>query len=207
MLSGGFDWLLDSPWQYDESIKVDRFALKADPAAEIVIMPGQQHRRRTSWEGVGQDIASGAFQGILLVSAFGYHSLSDSSYKLHRLYDPGNDKDTFWRKYLDANRADEIACLKQLAPFIKECPRKLWLLSMVTKQDLWRSADGAAEKWYRDGEYGQLITEIATHKGRAFCHEFHPLSLVISNFVTAKSEVFAKNIEGYDHRAQVESVR
>jgi hypothetical protein len=44
MLSGEFDWLLDSPWRYDESIGVDRLKLKADPAAEIVVMP-----RSTGW--------------------------------------------------------------------------------------------------------------------------------------------------------------
>ncbi|HEY1188799.1 MAG TPA: hypothetical protein VGE74_14185 [Gemmata sp.] len=207
MLSGEFDWLLDSPWRYDENVGVTRSALKADPAAEVVVLPGQQHRRRTSWAGVGQDIASGAFHGVILVSAFGHHSLSDNSYKLHRLYEPERDKDTFWRKYLDANRADEIACLKQLAPFLKECSRKLWLASVVTKQDLWRSSDGAVEKWYQEGEYEQLVAEIAAHKGNTFCHEFQPVSLVIGNFVTAKNEVFAKNLEGYGHRAQVESVR
>ncbi|MDY3556046.1 hypothetical protein R5W24_005209 [Gemmata sp. JC717] len=206
MLSGEFDWLLDSPWRYDENVGVTRSALKADPAAEIVVMPGQQHRRRTSWAGVGQDIANGTFQGVLLLSAFGHHSLSDSSYKLHRLFEPERDKDTFWRKYLEANRADEIACLKQLVPFIKACQRKLWLASVVTKQDLWRASDAAVERWYREGEYGQLIEEIAVHKGDTFRHEFHPMSLVIGNLAT-KNEKLAKNVEGYDQQQQVESVR
>jgi hypothetical protein len=34
-----------------------------------------------------------------------------------------------------------------------------------------------------------------------------PSSLVISNFVTGEGEVLAKNVEGYDGRRQVESVR
>jgi hypothetical protein len=207
MLSGEFDWLLDSPWQYDESLRVDRFRLKADPAAEIVVMPGQERRRRTTWTGVGQDLSKDTYHGVILVSAYGFHSLGESSYKSHNLYEPERDKDTFWRKYLEANRRDEIGCLQQLMPFMKECPRKLWLVSLVTKQDLWRTGETAMEKWYRDGEYGKLVEEIAKHKGVTFHHEFHPLSLVIGNFVTRKNESFAKNAEGYDHQAQIESVR
>src|SRR5215217_2089319 len=105
------------------------------------------------------------YHGVVLVSAYGYHSLSDSSYKLHRLYEPERDKEAFWRKYLDANRADEIACLQHLAPFLKECPRKLWFLSLATKQDLWRSSETAVEKWYCEGEYGQLLDEVKRQKG------------------------------------------
>jgi hypothetical protein len=201
MLSGEFDWLLDSPWRYDEDVGIQRLTLKADPAAQIVVMPGQEHRRRTSWAGVGQDLAKGTYHGIVLVSAYGYHSLAESSYKLHGLYESERDKDTFWRKYLEANRQDEVGCLKQLLPFLKECPRKLWLLSLVTKQDLWRSSESAIEKWYREGEYGNQVEETAKHKGVTFRYEFHPAALVIGNFVTRKNETFAKNAEGYDQRA------
>ena len=207
MLSGEFDWLLDSPWRYDESVGVDRLKLKADPAAEIVVMPGQHHRRRTSWAGIGQDLSKGAYHGVILVSSYGYHSLSHDSYKQHPLYERERDKDAFLKKYLEAGRRDEIGCLKHLVPFMKECPKKLWFASAVTKQDLWRPGEIAAEKWYREGEYGKRIEEVATHKGATFQHEFHPLSLVIGQFITAKNETLAKNVEGYDHRAQIESVR
>src|SRR6266498_251201 len=72
MLSGEFDWLLDSPWRYDENVSVTRFKLKADPAAEIVVMPGQERHRRSTWAGIGQDLAKGAYHGVLLVSSYGY---------------------------------------------------------------------------------------------------------------------------------------
>jgi hypothetical protein len=170
-------------------------------------MPGQEHRRHTSWAGVGEDLAKGTYRGVLLVSAYGYHSLSRISYKQHRLYEPERDKDVFLRKYLEANRQDEVGCLKRLAPFLKECRRKLWLVSVVTKQDLWRSEESAVQTWYHGGEYGSLIEDIVRHKGTTFRHETHLLSLVIGNFVTSRDETLAKNLQGYDHRAQVESVR
>jgi hypothetical protein len=207
ILAGRFDWLRDSPWRYEEDVGVQRFKLKADPAAEIVVMPGQEHRRHTSWTGVGKDLAAGTYHGVILVSAYGYHSLSGISYKQHAAYEPERDKDTFLRKYLEANRRDEVACLKRLVPFIKECPRKLWLVSAVTKQDLWRPDESAVEKCYREGDYGVAIDDISRSKGATFRHEPHLLSLVIGNFVTARDETLTKNVQGYDHRIQIESVR
>jgi hypothetical protein len=207
MLSGEFDWLLDSPWRYTESVGVNRLKLKADLAAEVVVMPGQHHRRRSSWSGVGQDLSKGTYHGVIFVMSYGYHSLSHDSYTQDPLYEPERDRAIFLKKYLDAARQDEIACLQQLVPFMKECPRKLWLTSLVTKQDLWRTSEIDMEKWYREGVYGKLVEEIASHRGDRFCHEFHPASLVIGNFITVKNETLAKNREGYDHRAQIESVR
>jgi hypothetical protein len=207
MLSGEFDWLLDSPWRYDESLGVDRLKLKADPAAEIVVMPGQRHRRRTSWSGIGQELSNGTYHGVIFVMSYGYHSLSHDSYKQDPLYEPDRDRNIFLKKYLDVARQDEIACLQQLVPFIKECPRKIWLTSLVTKQDLWRNSEIEMEKWYCEGAYGKLVEEIASHRTDKFCHEFHPVSLVIGNFSTVKNEMLAKNLEGYDHRAQIESIR
>jgi hypothetical protein len=207
LLSGQFDWLLDSPWRYDEDVSIAKYPLKGDSAAEVVLPPGQAHRRRSTWAGVGADVAKGAYRGVVFVSAFGYHTLPDESYKRHRLYDSASTKDAFWRAYTEANRADEIACLRELVPFLGACAGKLWFASVVAKQDLWRAQETAVETWYRDGEYGKLIAEVAAQKGATFRHEFHPCSLVIGNLATAKGETFAKCAEGYDHRAQVESVR
>ena len=207
MLSGEFDWLRDSPWRYDEDVGVKRFRLQADPAAEIVVMPGQEHRRAASWAGVGRDLAAGAYHGVILVSSYGYHSLTKASYKQYDLYESGRGKDVFLQKYLEAGRRDEVGCLRRLLPVLKDCPRKLWLASVVTKQDLWRPDEAAAERCYREGEYGELLRDLSGAKGVTFRHELHPLSLVIGKFVTLGGEVLAKNVAGYDHRDQVESVR
>lgn len=207
LLSGQFDWLLDAPWTYRESVEVKKYHLKTDPAVEVVAVPGQEHRRRSTWSGIGGDVSSGEYRGVIFVSSYGFHTLIESSYKRNALFEPERTKEAFWRKYTEAKRADELACLRLLVPFLKACPKKLWLASLVTKQDLWRTQESAVEAWYRDGEYGKLVTEVAAHKGATFRHEYHGCSLLIGNLVTASNETLAKNAEGYDHRAQVESVR
>jgi hypothetical protein len=207
LLSGQFDWLLDSPWTYRESVEVKKYHLKSDPAVEVVAVPGQEHRRRSTWDGIGGDLSSGQYRGVIFVSSNGFHTLIESSYKRNALFEPERTKEGFWRQYTDAKRADELACLRHLVPFLKACPKKLWLASLVTKQDLWRGQESAVETWYRDGEYGKLLAEVAAHKGATFQHEYHWCSLLIGNLVTASGETLVKNAEGYDHRAQVESVR
>jgi hypothetical protein len=47
ILSGDFDWLLDEPWRYDESLGIEEFALKDDPKTNIVVPPGQKNRHET----------------------------------------------------------------------------------------------------------------------------------------------------------------
>jgi len=207
LLSGQFDWLLDSPWVYRESVEVKKYQLKTDPAVEVVAVPGQEHRRRSTWAGIGGDVAGGEYRGVVFVSSYGFHTLIEPSFKRHALYESERTKEAFWRKYTEAKRADELTCLQHLVPFLKACPKKLWLASLVTKQDLWRAQESAVETWYRDGEYGKLVAEVASHKGTTFRHEHHGCSLLIGNLVTASGETLVKNAEGYDHRAQVESVR
>ncbi|MBM3979587.1 MAG: hypothetical protein FJ304_04755 [Planctomycetes bacterium] len=207
ILSGQFDWLLDSSWAYRESVEVKKYKLRADPAVEVVAVPGQEHRRRSTWDGIGTDVSRGEYRGVIFVASNGFHTPIESSYKRNSHFEPERTRDAFWRKYTEAKRDDELACLRHLVPFLKACPLKLWLATLVTKQDLWRAQEPAVETWYREGEYGKLVTEVASHKGAMFRYEYHGCSLLIGNLVTASNEYLVKNAEGYDHRAQVESVR
>jgi hypothetical protein len=151
-------------------------------------------------------LAAGKYRGVVVVNAYGYHSLSGVSFKHHRLY--RRSKDQFLADYLADRRAAELACLAEVGPGIRACPKKLWVVSAVAKQDLWRPEEGEADRWYRTGEYGREIAGIIPPRASATVrHELASLSLVISNFVTDRGEVLRRNAEGYDHRAQVESVR
>lgn len=207
MLSGEFNWLLDSPWRYNEDIAVTKHKLRNDATTQVVVLPGQTHRQSSSWSKIGEELSTGYYRGVILVTAFGYHSLSNISYKEHRLYDRNKGIDQFRNDYLAACRTDEVECLRKLSPFIQACRKKLWLISLVAKQDLW-FADPNVERWYADGAYGQLTAELSQMKAPdAFRHERLGASFLISNFVTYYDEVLKKNTEGYDHRCQIEALR
>lgn len=99
LLAGEYNGLLDSFGEYAESLDIERYSLKEDSEIEVVVPPGQEHRRETSWADLHADIGTGKFRGIILLAAHGYHNLGRVSYKNHRLY--RGDKDDFLASYLE----------------------------------------------------------------------------------------------------------
>lgn len=207
ILSGDVNWLLDSPWEYQESHNVESFSLLDDPAVELIVPPGQRHRRDATWNEVHSDILQGKFRGVILLTAFGLQNLAGfGSYKLHPLYE--QNKDRFLEAYLDECRKDERRVLQQLVTHLSACQGRLWLLTVVAKEDLWHAEREAVEKHYREGEHAGVIESLRHTLGTAnFRHEFAFCSLVINNLKTESGEFLRKNAEGYDHALQVASVR
>jgi energy-coupling factor transporter ATP-binding protein EcfA2 len=206
ILSGDFNWLLDEPWRYKEDFGIEEFALKDDPKTNIVVPPGQARRRETTWVDVERNLTAGQYRGVIVVNAFGYHTLADISYKEHPLFT--GSKESFLATYLEACRCDELAVLKRVIGPLTASPEKMWLLSIVAKEDLWDSDSQIASRFYTEGEYANLLDIVSKAKGAVnFRHELVRASLVISNFETSKSERLKKNTEGYDHRRSVESLR
>lgn len=205
ILSGDFDWLTDDPWEYGESYGVEQYTLEDDPKVSVVVPPGQHARRTATWADHEQAITSGKYRGVIFVTAFGYDSLPKGGYRDHALYD--GDKAVFLERLWQKNREDELGILRRLTPFLRAAPAKLWLLTVVTKQDLWYPQRKDVELRYT-GEYAALVETVRTAKGEtAFRDELVPLSLVIANLVTSEGEILRKNAEGYDHRRQVAGVR
>jgi hypothetical protein len=143
---------------------------------------------------------------VIVVNAFGYHTFARQSYKHHSLF-TGN-KESFLERYLEACRQDELAVLKRIVGSLRTAPGKMWLLSVVAKEDLWTNDGKATKEFYTEGEYANAIAGVTATKGAInFRHELVTASLVISNFSTSASEILKKNTEGYDHRCSVESIR
>lgn len=200
------DWVRDSPWEYKESISIERYALLDDPKTRIVVPPGQAHRLAGAWVELQADIAAGRYRGIVFVSAHGYHDLPEGSYKSHPRY--AGSKSTFLEWYLSQCREDEVRILRTLADVVRVCPAKLWMLTVVTKQDLWIGEEREVTDRWRDGECGAVLATVLGKKdARFFRHEHAAVSLVIRNLETTVGECLEQNTAGYDHKAQVTSVR
>jgi hypothetical protein len=207
ILSGEYDLMLDLPNQYEESHCVERFRLKDSPGVEIVVPPGQAHRREVIWPDLHAGIAAGDYRGIINLVAYGYHTLGNISYKSHKLY-RGN-KRHFLDAYLEDRRSEELAILKQLLPHVAASREKLWMLTIVAKQDLWWPTRQDVESHYREGEAAVELKKVSDQPGRSrFRREAVLASLVISNFRTGAGEPpLRKNIAGYDHALHAESLR
>lgn len=206
ILSGKFDWLTSNPWEYNESYGVDEFTLKDDPKVNIVVPPGQVARSESTWADVEGNLAAGKYRGVIVVGANGYHTLPRLSYKDHPLFK--GKKDEFLVTYRRECRNDELAVLKRTTAQLRVTKGKVWLLSLVAKQDLWWPEESDAREFYTTGVYAETIAALAAAKGpQQFRHEFINASLVICNFLSGTGELLLKNAAGYDHRLQVESVR
>ncbi len=211
LISGQFDFLTRPPWEYQESYDTETAPVAGETgqerAIELVIPPGQDHRRAGTWGEVFADLGSGKFRGVVLTSAFGYHSLGATSFKSHRLYRGNPGKRKFLAAFLDDRRAEELAVLGQIIPHLQAAAGKVWLLSLVTKQDVWWAKRADVKRHYEEGAYRDAVRQLLSHRGAGqFRHEFAYASLVIGNFVTGLKETLQPNTAGYDHHAYVESV-
>ena len=137
-----------------------------------------------------------------------HHSLSGISYKHHRLYEPERDKDDFYpqvsgSKPARRNRMLETSFALYQGMSTESCGwfprsqsktcgdrRNLLLRSGIVKVNMASSSP--------------IFTNRREGLSR---HESHLLALLIGNLITHKEETLAKNVQGYDHRMQVESVR
>lgn len=205
MLTGGFDWLHDNPWEYDQSLVTEQLTLNDRRTVEVLVLPGQKRRRLREWPKVSADLAAGKFRGVIFVSSFGYLTPAEQGVKEMT---GATTKSAALEEYLKLQRVDEVTIFNQLAEVMTTCPKKLWLLSVVTKQDLWCDDEAEVRTHYLSGSFGGEVERLAAGKGAGlFAHETVFGSLVIANMLEPTGGVIRKTAAGYDHQRQVQSFR
>lgn len=145
---------------------------------------------------------------MINVVSWGYESIGETSYKETDLFrrDPGQSQEQFLAAYLAEQRGKELAVIAELAHHIKTAEKKIWMITMVTKQDLWWDRRAEVRDYYEQGPYSASIGEIAAARGsQNFRHEFLSASLVIHNFRSGQGEPLAENIGGYDEVIQAQN--
>lgn len=174
----------------------------------IVAPPGQKHRRGGIWNAMKRSISAGEFRGIILISAFGYHSIDDISLSLlPEFRRHPDDKSAGLDDYLANRRKDELAILKEIAPHLTACREPIWLISLISKEDLWVPSRENVEEFYRIGPYAKAVSDVTTSRlPHNFRHEIVFASLIINNFRTSRGEPLAHNTAGYDAAAQKDSL-
>lgn len=202
--------ILEDASDYRESRNIDEYVLEDDPHVSIVVPPGQEHRRPHTWPAVYSEIAGGGYRGIILINSHGYHSFG-IDYRSHPLYkklpNPRTTK-RFMLAYAEEHRRAELEVLQRISPHVQQCPRKLWFLTIVTKEDLWWKERDQVLEYYHQGSYqAEIESMLGQYDPRMRRHETVFVSLLISNFLEGNGEVLKPNAAGYDLRAQVNSLR
>lgn len=187
--------------KYRESITTETYRLGGDVICSLIIPPGQPRRARHSWPELYRSLARGRSAGIMNVVAWGYHSFSFEGlgYRDHRLYQAGMSTEDFMAAFLADMRRLELDGLREIAPHLKTAPGRLWMVTLVTKQDLWWADRETVRRYYTEGEYNALIEDVARARGDDnFRHDYLSASLVLTNFRTDQGEILASTVAGYD---------
>lgn len=191
--------------KYIESLWIEEFELDS-PRATIIVPPGQPHRRNWTWSDIERKLTEGDFQGVLLINAFGYHTIGSISYTSLGL--PMPTPEAFLEEYLKQGQKEEVAIVDRLAPFLSRTPQPLWLLCVVMKQDLWFDQAAEVDRLYRIGAFGKAISRLLTAaKDGTIRHEVAALSLIHQNFATGRSELLKRTVAGYDWEEQIKTMR
>jgi len=189
--------------EYVESVGTEEFWLDDSRRVQIIVPPGQSRRRPSTWDQVLETVKEGNVRGIILIAAYGHHAIGDISYKNHRLFDAKKGFDQFVDDYLRDCLDQEDRVLKTICEAINLCDKPIWLLTLVTKQDLWFDQRDAVERHYSQDKYATIMKSCLGRKTEAiFRHETVFVSLVIRNLMTGRGEVLKNTIGGYDAPAQ-----
>ena len=88
-------------------------------------------------------------------------------------------------------------------------PNKVWLLTLVSKADLWSDREQDVRAHYASGGYRDVIAHIQQDKGeRQFPHELVTGALTWQNFRDGRHVMLAETVAGYDFaRRQTDMAR
>lgn len=205
LLSGDVNVLIDPPGYYRPSLFVESVPLLGAPEVQVVVAPGQGDRLAPVFDAVAADIVRGAYRGLILVADYGHHAIEAEWAKDHRLYE--RTKPEFLAALHATQLQEELDLLDVLAPAVKAVGRRMWVLVVVLKQDLWAREQDRVARHYRDGAWGTKMAEaVAAGSDRLFAHTVFA-SLHIQNYTTKNGrETLRKNAAGYDAVRQRQSL-
>jgi hypothetical protein len=188
-----------APEAYEESITDEVYDVPRALRGKLTVVPGQRDRMGDYWSAQYRELAKGRTRGLVNVVAYGYHTFKMSYRDASSIYRDGMAPAQFVADHTAARRAREVELLAEMQPRLEDADGEPWMITLVTKQDLWWDERDDVEAFYRDGRYGDIIRAIQAKRGaRHFQHEYVSASLVLSNFVSGTGELLKRTTAGYD---------
>lgn len=201
---------------YEESFDAEIEAVQHGRIkAQFLILPGQRHRRPSTWQEPLESVQNGEISDVIVVNSFGYHSIGPLGLRGEGLYqklEKNGQQDRFLDEYLKLKQSEEIEVLKFVSPYLKGRRKgPLRMMTVVTKEDLWFDQRTAVADHYcqkRRGSYDSVVEEIREALGDvSFRYEFVGMSLLIQNFIGNKDEPLRIVSNGYNQDIQNESAK
>jgi hypothetical protein len=200
LLSGEFG-RQDILQPYQISFRAEKLELDSEISASVLVLPGQSE----FWGEELKKIANNRVDLLINVVSYGYHSIGQFNYQNLLGYQQGMTPKEMMVSHMEGKQLIEIELLHQLKPHLSIAnKKKVLMITLVTKQDLWWPSRYEAEKYYRSGVYNGVIQEIRNQLGKInFSHEYFSSSLLTENFRDGSGELMAPVSESYDQREQL----
>jgi energy-coupling factor transporter ATP-binding protein EcfA2 len=192
---------------YQLSVMTEQLQLDSKIPSSILVVPGQAGFVN-QWDEPLRKIANSQIDLIINVVSYWYHSFTISgytSYLNHSDYQLGMTADNFVAVYSQNNRELEMKLLNKIAPSLSLAhEKKVVIITLVTKQDLWWLNRQGVSEYYQSGDYDRVIKNVQQKLGsNNFIHQYISLSLVTENFRAGDSEILIPVAEGYEQKIQV----
>lgn len=163
--------LIDPISRDDRTEQVERSRIKiVDRPFSLIDTPGQRAHQHLRSEVVREAIGRAPVRIINVVS-YGYHE-----YRMPSVADAVDGEGNPRPEYLQRHRVDELAALDEWLPLLGDRGTTKWILTVVTKADLWWNDQNAAVAHYDAGAYSELIKKADPklhHVVRPYCSVIH----------------------------------
>jgi len=192
---------------YEETPIIEKINIDKNIIGEYWVAPGQKDRRERYLPEIFREISNGKICGIVHVVSYGYHSIdAQISMESHRLYRQGMSSADFLNILTRENRKTEIEIVQELKHRIKDSNRKIWMITLVLKQDLWWNEREEVKRFYTEGTYNTEIAEMLVHKGvQNFEHIYVSASLLANNFWVG-DKLLQPVAQGYDENIRLSNI-
>lgn len=193
--------------RYEESLWTEIVPLTGDIPGELRVAPGQEARVDRHWPELFKHLSAGKAIGLINVVSYGFHALEINSPQDSAIWKNGMSTEDFLNAYTEARRELEIKLLDEVMSGLSATTSKIWMATIINKQDLWCENQSEVLRHYQNGQYSQVVERVSSRLGtRGFQHEFIPASLAIANLTTASGQIVAKSVGGYDVNARNSSL-
>ena len=166
VLTGNLDPFKAPTTKYLETVAMEDRQYGEAVSCTFYIPPGQEWRQDYFFPDLFAMLSQGKSSGVINLVCYGYHSLSPDSYpsyKNHPLYKSTDTSNSFLQRYLVDRREAELRGIEALIPHLTQTPKKLWMITLVSKQDLWWHDREAVHNHYMKGTYNEHIQKIKAH--------------------------------------------
>jgi hypothetical protein len=194
---------------YRPDLTTKKIVLPGEFPAQLLVVPGQERYLTTDWSAAASVVKGSRSAGVVNIVAYGFHSVStESLFQLVR-HEAGASRNELLERFLEERRNAETQRLQFLLSQLEGIGRPLWMVTLVTKQDLWWPDSEKVHAHYSDGEYGKAINgfeRLMKQRKLGFSHHFVSVSQTHQNYETKVEGDLVLTAAGYTLKRHLESL-